>query len=368
MATSARLVLASVLALLLTASCAASGARPTPTSEPTAAPSSPSAPASPETSPVPTAGPTNPAPSSPLPTPPAPVSTAPLAADTLRPVVVPPVPEQGSTGLEARSAIADVTAVLRNYITNSLASLQRDAPRNPGLAAEFQAKIALLQDPALYDSIVNGAFFLVDSAPSIDGSRVALVAVFPTAEVRAEAWYALQLARLSLSVLEDFMSVPYPTNRITLYYGFVVGSSGGAGLLSLEDKTTYLARWRAGMMPYDPVIVHEVSHAYIGHEGLNQFLEIYAYNTISVRSPSLTEWTFVRDYRTWTGTKTGYASLLDVYQLIGLPAMQRAYQALFELGPAYGQPLPAACKQAFVDQAPDALKAQVQSLVGNITY
>jgi hypothetical protein len=326
---------------------------------------------------------TTPAGTPPASTPPAAATTAPTvtttvpdtppaatpSATSLPPLSVPPVPAAGQ-GLspETQTVINGVAGSLKNYIANSLVSLQRDAPKNLGLAAQFNTKIAMLQKPSLYDDIVSSGLFLVDSVPSTGGGKVTIAAVFPAAEMRGEAWYALQVAKMSLPVLEDFMSRAYSVSQITIYYGFVIGNTGGTGMLSLEDKTTYQGRWRTGMQPYDPVICHELSHAYISHEGLNQFLEIYIYNMIAVRSSSLESWAYLRDYRTWSGEKTGYAAVLDVYKLIGLPAMQQAYRNIYQLKPPYGQPLSEPCKQAFVDQSPEPLKAQVQSIVAKITY
>jgi hypothetical protein len=48
--------------------------------------------------------------------------------------------------------------------------------------------------------------------------------------------------------------------------------------------------------------------------------------------------------------------------------MVRAYRVVYPLNPPYGQPLSAAGKQAFVDQAPEAVKSQVATIVANIVY
>jgi hypothetical protein len=341
----------------------------------------PGTPAATTTAATPAPAATTPAGTPPASTPPA--TTVPLVTTTatetppaatpsvtsLPPLSVFPVPAAGQGfGSEAQTVINSIAGSLKNYIANSLVSLQQSAPKNPGLTTQFNTKIAMLQNPNLYDDIVKGGYFLVDSVPSTGGGKITIAAVFPAAEMRSEAWYTLQVAKMSLPVLEDFMSKAYSVTQITIYYGFVIGNTGGTGALSLEDKTTYQARWRTGMQPYDPVICHELSHAYIGHEGLNQFLEIYIYNMIAVHSSSLESWIYLRDYRTWSGEKTGYAAMLDVYKLIGLPAMQQAYRNIYQLKPPYGQPLADPCKQAFVDQSPEPLKAQVQSIVAKITY
>jgi hypothetical protein len=57
-----------------------------------------------------------------------------------------------------------------------------------------------------------------------------------------------------------------------------------------------------------------------------------------------------------------------VYRLIGRDAMASAYSTVYLLNPPYGEPLSSACKQAFVDQAREALEPQVAALVANVVY
>jgi hypothetical protein len=284
------------------------------------------------------------------------------------PISVLPVPTEQTFTAQEQVAVDRVMSQLNNSFTSFLSCLKESMPKNPGSEALYATKIAVLEDPELYNKIVNGKFFLADTASSISGKNVVLVAVYPTSALREEAWYALQIAKLSLPLLEDFMGTPFPSTVITVHYGFMMGSSGGGGSLIMEDKTTYLGRWKPPMMPYDPIICHELSHAYIGHEGLNQFLEIYVYNRLMGRTSTFDDWVFMRDYKTWKGTKTGYAALLDIYQLIGLDAFKVAYRTVYQLKPPYGQVLPENCKQAFVDKAPEALKAQVRAIITDITY
>ena len=89
---------------------------------------------------------------------------------------------------------------------------------------------------------------------------------------------------------------------------------------------------------------------------------------MKVNSASFKDWTYLRDYKTWQGTKKGYAAMLDIYQLIGITPMKNAYAILYKSYPPYGQPLSAQSKQVFVDQAPSSLKTQVANIVANITY
>jgi hypothetical protein len=359
-----------VLLSLLTACGSPSAGTATTTAPPTTSPApstaTMSATAAPVASTTPTAQPpvttTRPATTPPLP-------TSPVAApSTYPPVTVPSVPAAQTFNTQEQAAVNGVTAQLKNSFVSFLACLKESMPKNPGSEALYAAKIAVLEDPELYNKIVNGKFFLADTVPSVSGTLIAMVATYPDPALRAEAWYALQVAKLSLPLLEEFMGTRFPSTVITIHYGFMMGSSGGGGGLILEDKKTYLGRWKAPMMSYDPIICHELSHAYVGNEGLNQFLEIFVYNRLLGRTSAFGDWVFVRDYQIWKGTKTGYAAVLDVYQLIGPAAIQNAYRTVYQLKPPYGQVLPENCKQAFVDQAPEAQKAQVRAIVANITY
>jgi hypothetical protein len=269
---------------------------------------------------------------------------------------------------QEQAAVNLVIAQLKNSFASFLDCMRESKPKTPGSEALYDTKIALVEDPELYNKIVNGNWFLVDTVPSTSGKSIACVAVYPTPTMRAEAWYALQVAKMSLPLLEEFMGTPFPSTVITIHYGFMMGSSGGGGGLIMEDKTTYLGRWKPPMMAYDPIICHELSHAYIGHEGLNQFLEIFVYNRLLGRTTAFGDWVYMRDYKTWTGTKTGYAAVLDIYQLIGLAATQNAYRVVYPLKPSYGQVLPEACKQAFLSQVPEAQKTQVRAILANINY
>lgn len=246
--------------------------------------------------------------------------------------------------------------------------MQNDMPKNPNNAALYQAKIAMLQNPALYSNIVIGGYFEVEFVSSTGGNQIPIVAIYPLANMSSEASELVHNLELALPYLESFMTVAFPQTHIYVWYGFTMGNSGGFGNLFMEDKTTYEGRWHAGMNPYEPIYYHELSHSYIGHESLNQFLEIYQYNLVHTGSTNIQNWTFLRDYNTWNGTKTGYAALLDIYKLIGHNAMANAYHAVYLLHPPYGTPLSAACKQVFIDAAPASAKANVTALINNVTY
>lgn len=302
-----------------------------------------------------------------LPTPTIAVPTPAIAVPT--PTITLPSPTlKQPYSSEENAAIKEATKRLEKAISNALWCMEDSLPKNPNLTELMTARISLLKNPDLYNNIISNDFFVVDFVSSVNKRQIPIVAAFPIANMRNEASDAVQIIKKSLPVLEGFMANPFPIDRFFIWYGFSIGNSGGGGEITMEDKTTYQARWKQPMMPYEPILCHELSHSYIGHEGLNQFLEIYTYNMIKVNSVSFKDWTYLRDYKTWQGTKTGYAALLDVYQLIGLDPMKNAYRTIYQIKPAYGQPLSSTCKQAFVDQAPSNLKSQLANIVANITY
>ncbi len=269
---------------------------------------------------------------------------------------------------EEQAAVTYAAGRMQNAIDAALWCLEDSLPKNPNTQDIMKARIALLKDPDLRNKIIGNDFFVVDFVTSVNQRKIPIVAAFLTAGMWSDASDAVQLIKKSLPVQEAFMSNPYPVDKIIIWYGFSIGNSGGGGELTMEDKATYQARWKAPMVQYDPILCHELSHTYIGHEGMNQFIEIYTYNMVKVNSSALKDWTYVRDYNTWTGVKTGYAALLDVYRAIGLDNMKNAYAIIYKNKPPYGQTLSAANKQVFVDQAPANLKSQVAAMVANITY
>jgi hypothetical protein len=202
---------------------------------------------------------------------------------------------------------------------------------------------------------------------SVNGRRIPIVALFPLESMRTDAAQAVDSIAEALPILEDFMKTPHPVNVIHIWYGFVVGSFGG-GDISTEDRATYEARISGqGAMPFEAILDHELSHTYIKHESMDQFLELYAYNLVHTSSPDLQSWVFTRGYVAWRRSNEGIYALLDVYQLIGRNAMSNAYNVVYALRPPYGQPLSSECKQAFIDEAPEASKTQVADKMAKVT-
>ena len=136
----------------------------------------------------------------------------------------------------------------------------------------------------------------------------------------------------------------------------------------VEDRTTYEARTPPARLPYDAILGHEAGHAYIAHESLTQFLELYLYNLARTGSTDPLAWTFTRSWTPDLETNTGIAAVLDVYKLIGFEAMQRSYRAIHPLRPPYGQPLPTAVIDAFILQAPEALRSAVATKLSQVGF
>lgn len=259
---------------------------------------------------------------------------------------------------------------LQAHILYALNENQGNLPRNPNpqTAAQLNAKIALLQRPALAAEISNGRFFAEGSATSTDGRAIAIAALFPEERLRAEASEAIRLLERALGALETFIDRPLPASTIRMWYGFKVGSSGGGGQLFMEDRTSYESRTSDARSPYDAILAHELAHSYILNESLTQFLELYVYNTLRTGSTAIASWEVTRDYVPFAADNKDTAALLDVYQLIGPGAMSAAYRAVVPLRPPYGEPLSPAAQQVFVDAAPDAVKAQVAAKMARITF
>jgi hypothetical protein len=260
-------------------------------------------------------------------------------------------------------------AGLTSQIASALATNQDNLPRNPGNAAQIQAKITLLQRPTLASEIIGGNFYVTATANSMSGSPVTFAAVFPVETMRNEASVAVQQLATALPILEQFMGRAFPADAVRVWYGFIVGNSGGGGVINTEDQTSYESRTTASRLPLEAILDHELSHSYVSHEGLNQFLEIYQMNVVHTGSIDPATWSYARsNVGSPPASTASSAALVDVYRLIGRDAMASAYRTVYMLNPPYGEPLSSACKQAFVDQAREAVKPQVAALVGNIVY
>ena len=285
--------------------------------------------------------------------------SSPTPTPTPTPTVTPPpIPE----GLSAQ-----LSSMLSQMPTNFAAwrtQLERDLPFNPQNAAYFQAKLFMLSNPELPAAVItNSRWFGARSS-----SGVLVSCVFPTDTMRGEAERAVQVVADGLPILEDFMGLAFPASGLRLWYGFVVGNSGGGGAIYSEDRTTYETRTGPSRLPFDAILGHESGHSYIGHESLNQFLELYVYNVMQTGSTSVDAWTFTRGWSPGAASNTGVAAVLDVYQLVGLEAMKRGYRAMYPLRPPYGGPIPVSSINAFVAELPEALRVQVAEKLGKVGF
>ena len=252
-----------------------------------------------------------------------------------------------------------------DVIASSIARMVASIPQNPQAASFMEARVALLRTPGLGGDVIDGRRYALGSVAARRGT-LPVTAVFPVESMRAEAELPVRLVESALPLLEGFLGAPYPTQAIRVWYGFAVGSSGGGGVINAEDRTTYQARTLGVLLPYDPMIIHELSHTWFGSESVAQFMELYGYNVLATGSEDPRQWTFTRSWVPGREANEGVHALLDVYELLGPAAMGDALRQVAILYPPYGQPLTPAMQQAFVDAAPEAAKATVAAKVAKV--
>ncbi len=141
---------------------------------------------------------------------------------------------------------------LEDYISWQLRELQEMLPRNPHNATQIQAKIALLQRPTLPAEVRTDKLYVEGSIPSIGGAAIPVSVVFALEALRGEAAEGLREIEAVCPILEGFLTTPFPSASVRMWYGFKVGNSGGGGVLYMEDKGTYASR-PGDKMPYDPI-------------------------------------------------------------------------------------------------------------------
>jgi hypothetical protein len=284
----------------------------------------------------------------------------------------PPGASESTADPAAQAVVAGMLAELPARIAGFLAQEQADLPRNPQNVIWMQAKIAMLQDPELAARIIAGKFYETGRVGSSKGGQVPIVAIFPSEEMRSAASEAVSRTALSLTALEGFIGVPFPPASIRIWYGFVVGASGGGGVITSEDRETFEARRASRPFPveYFALFDHELAHTWIGHESLTGFLELNAFNTIETGSDDPSTWWYAKTLTPYVpfNDNVAHLALLDVYRLVGRDAMARAYRSIYLLAPPYGTMLSAECKQAFIDEAPAAEKARVAGILERVTY
>lgn len=267
-------------------------------------------------------------------------------------------------------AVRPMAGLLGSYIPLNAASLEAIIPRNPHIEQWIRAKIGILRTPGIGGEVLEQGRWELGIIRSRSGAAVPVVSLFPLESMRGEAAQAIRLIESTVPVLEEFFDMPFPAppqGAVRMWYGWVTGMSGGSGVISVEDRTTYEARTQGRtVLPYDPGIAHELGHSYVGTEALTQFLEIYGDNVLRTGSTDLARWTYTRGWTPQQAENRDVHALLDVYQLIGPEAMAQAFRAIVPLRPPYGQPLSPAVQQAFIDAAPAAVRAQVAAKVARV--
>jgi len=258
---------------------------------------------------------------------------------------------------------------LTTYLNQALTGNQADLPRNPQNATEIQAKIAMLQNASLAVDIVNGQRWTEGQSTSIDGRAIPVVAVFPVEGMRSEAADAVHVLEPVTPLLERFYNLPLPVSTVRLWYGFVIGNSSSGGTVYTEDRTTYESRTGPTRLPFDAILMHELAHSYMGHESLNQFVEVYAYNLARGSSTDVSTWSYTgRDWTPGSASNTGVAALLDVCQLIGFDGMQTAYRAIYPLHPPYGAVMSQNVIDTFVAAVPVSQQTAVRAKLNRVGY
>jgi hypothetical protein len=253
-------------------------------------------------------------------------------------------------------------------LASALAENQSNLPRNPQNAAQIQAKIAMLQNPSLAVDIVNAARWAEGQSSSMNGRAIPIAVVFPLDEMRGQAAAGVQVLAPILPLLEQFYNLPFPANDVRVWYGFKIGNSGGGGAIFSEDRATYEGRTDGSRLPFDAILAHELGHSYMGHESLNQFLEIYDYNVPLTGSTDPLHWPYTRSWVPGSSSNVGVLALLDIYQLIGLPAMEQAYRAIYPLHPPYGAVLSQAVIDAFAMTVPESQRDAVRAKLASVGF
>ena len=254
------------------------------------------------------------------------------------------------------------------YLNKARTDNQALIANNQQWRSYIEAKIALLNNANIAIDIMNGRRWAEDQAASNLGPPVPVASVFLTESMRTDATNATQLIAQAVPILEDYFSVAFPTGAVRIWYGFVLGNSGGGGVIYTEDRATYYTRVVTNPLPEGVSLLHELSHSYISNESLNHFLEMYQWNVLNRGTTDLSQWTWTSQWIPAAEANKDWHAVLDVYQLIGHETMRNAFRAVRPLRPAYGSPLSAAVIQAFVDQVPDALKSKVAAKLARITF
>lgn len=262
---------------------------------------------------------------------------------------------------------APMLGELAEYVATSIVSQEATLRTNPHVASHIQIKLAMLRTPGLAGQVVANRRYVERPAATRSGRTVPITSVFPLESMRGEAEHTVRVAESAIPVLEEFLDTDFTAPFFRIWYGFTVGSSTGGITMQAEDRTTYQSRMAPGTLPHDAMVMHEVSHGYMGHESLNQFLELYAWNVLATGSKDPLRWTWTRNWDPGLESNQGIHAILDVYQLVGPRAMGAGYRALMAHRPRYGSVLSAPMRDDFVAAVPEALRAQVAARLSNVS-
>jgi hypothetical protein len=183
-------------------------------------------------------------------------SDTPAAADAL-----PLTRELIAVPVQASAEASAMLGTLGWYLPWARATLAGNLPRNPGIAQHIEAKMALLATPGLGSDIVSEKR-VVEGEVLTATRAIPLAAMFPVEAMRADAQQSITVMQETVPILEQFL-VAFPTARVRLWHGFIIGNSGGGGGLNMEDRASWAAR--GVTLPYDAVIAHELAHSYVGN-------------------------------------------------------------------------------------------------------
>lgn len=277
----------------------------------------------------------------------------------------------GAAELQANIVPVSATAApmlgaLAEFIAFTIESQQQTVRTNPHVATQIQQKLAVLRTPGIAGQIVANHRYVERLATTRSGRTLPITSVFPADAMRGEADHAVRTAADAIPVLEAFLDTPFEAPFFRMWYGFAVGSSTGGIVMQAEDRTTYDARRQPWMVPHDAMIVHEVSHSYMGHETLNQFLELYTWGVMTTGSRDPLKWTWTRGWDPGLENNEGIHAILDVYKLIGPEAMGAGYRALMAHRLRYGSVLSAEVRADFVAAIPEAFRAQVDAKLSTV--
>lgn len=276
----------------------------------------------------------------------------------LPPLETPPIPQDASPAIS--SMLGRVAAkIIFSYHEN-----QQLRARNPSRAAFYDEKLAMLATPGLIDQIFDDRRWVEGAAATVHGVTP-IGAIFPLEAMRGECADAVLVLEQSLPILAEFMGEPFPTAWLELWYGFTMGSSGGAGRMTMTDRTMSEA-YNGPSSSYEATLAHEAAHSYISNEALTQFLELYVYNMRLGLGTDALNWELTRGWSPTTPSPFGVNGVMDIYVVVGHDAMQRAYRAIAPLRPAYGRPLTDAVIAAFLAQVPDEHRAFVEERLRTI--